>query len=126
MGNSAESRRGRPKKDSDPQNTAALFMPDNSVNPVIVDIYDDFAGESESIGEVSQGTLWGGEGYSDAGLLRELWRRGHDDRVPPAAQINALIKCGQLRERLQASDSRGEMGDELSAFCALVKAQRVQ
>ena len=127
-GNMAETRRGRPRKEQDPQNTGALFLSDNSVNPEIADSYDDFMqdeGGDGGAGEVPLGAGGVAE-YSDDGLLRELWRRGHDKTVPAAAQINALIKCGQLRERLTARDSTGEIGAELAAFIGVMRAERVQ
>ncbi len=127
-GNTMETRRGRPRKDFDPQNTGALFLSDNSVNPDIADSYDDFM-ENDG-GDLGPGEVpvWAGgvAEYSDEGLVRELWRRGHDKTVPAAAQINALIKCGQLRERLTARDTTGEIGAELAAFIGVIRADRVQ
>ena len=127
-GNTVETRRGRPRKDFDPQNTGALFLSDNSVNPDIADSYDDFMeneGDEGGAGEVPPGA-GGVVEYSDDGLVKELWRRGHDKTVPAAAQINALIKCGQLRERLSARDTTGEIGSELAAFIGVIRAERVQ
>lgn len=129
--NGQETRRGRPRRQIDPSGTAPLFLPDNSPNPIVADSYDDFSGDTPESGGGGQGTVRDGGArapveipeYSDDALVRELWRIGHDPEAPAAARASALTRCAQVRERLGRRDAL-DVGAELSAFIALVRAER--
>jgi len=121
-GNEGETRRGRPKKDIDPSGTESLFLGDNTVNPILVDTYD----ESEDMGGENEpdraGTVGGAGGFSLAdrmAMCAELAARGKSEQV----RLNAVIKYSELEKQLAAETGGGDIGEELCAFLELIKGQ---
>ncbi len=118
-----ENRRGRPRKESDPQGTAALFLEDNTVNPLIANTYGDAGGYEARGDNTGPGTVLGGDGgFSLEDRLKgcaDLARTADSETV----RLQAMIKYSELERQLRVERGEGDIPTELAAFLRLVKEE---
>lgn len=132
-------RAGRPQKNIDPNGSGDLL---SYASNHIADSYEDFSGDDSLTGMASGGPVVGGGGdfssrggagegegaalpeQSDQAILDALWARAHAPGVPAAAQIQALTKFSQIRERMAQGSGPEDIPGELAAFIAQVRERR--
>ena len=122
--NQQEIRRGRPRKDK----SGALFMNDNSVNPMITDSWEESEVSGGDGNHDGQGTVMEGgaedmdfQGFSVEARMAacaKLARTGRTDAV----RLQAIIKYSELERQQRAELGEADLGEECLAFIRMVKA----
>lgn len=122
-GNKGENRRGRPRKDSDPQKTGALFDAENVASLELSIGYEDNTGDTSGDTWEYDGTVQGGgAGFSIEDRMRAcatLARTSKSEQV----RLNAVIKYSELERELRLEQGGEDLGEELAALLAQVKGK---
>jgi hypothetical protein len=122
-GKKAETRRGRPKKDTDPQKTAPLFSEQSSISQEESIGYDDILSGDDYDGEIGEGTVMeGGGGFSIADRMAVCARLARSSKSEQV-RLNATIKYSELERELRLEQGDTDLGEEMLAFLQLVRDQ---
>lgn len=122
-GNEGKTRRGRPRRDIDPENTAPLFMPDNSVSDVFADTYDNQAKMDGGARPGHDGTVRGGRDLFSLESRMEECAALAKSADSESVRLQALIKYSELERQLRLERGDVDRGAELIAFIELIKAE---